>query len=106
MVIRKSSNVQGHRREFRLIHHRRRGRTNRGVPMRRPAWIIRDGLLLSLTGVALFFGAGCEFDPILNHYVVPYVTGAEVFNVCVPGTSFGPWTRYTVAVLPNGGLSH
>ena len=63
--------------------------------------------LIALTGLALFFGAGCtdqnqlDTGPVSNSSVIPIYFGVEIWNVCVPSFG-GMYDRYTVAVSADG----
>ena len=69
--------------------------------MRLPARAIHYGLLLLLTGIALFFCAGSDLDA-LQFYANSL--GLRVFNVCVPNSPSDntEYTRYTVGVDQDG----
>ncbi|HWB85103.1 MAG TPA: YncE family protein [Bryobacteraceae bacterium] len=67
-------------------------------------------LLVALTGALVFLTTGCltDEDPSLNHQILPYLFGSEIFHVCVPqivSLPPGGYARYTVAVNSDGSVT-
>jgi len=75
----------------------------------RPAAFIQAAALITLSVASILFASGCfteDNDPVINHTVIPYMFGVDIWNVCVPDPALPGlppmYTRYTVQVNPDG----